>query len=232
MWWSSHHITSNLMFYTMHQSSLESCISQLSIDLGCSTRSLVVLLSYNKQPDGPSMHWRSLEGPLWLIYWGSTYIWCTVRILYITNSQIIHSMHQRSLEGPLWLMHWGYTYIWCTVRIMHIIAFHWCKILNKKLGGPLIISQTAGWSIQCIGDHLRGCFDGCTMVTNIYDASLTSCISQLSIHVGSSPRSVVVLSSYHKQPDGQFNSPEIIEGAALTNILRLLSESCISQTAR
>ena len=87
---------------------------------------------------------------------------------------MVHWMHRRSLEGPLWLMHWGYTYIWCTVRIMHIIAFHWCKILKKKLGGPLIISQTARWSIQCTRDHQRGCFDWRTEVTNIYDVSLTS----------------------------------------------------------
>ena len=62
----------------------------------------------------------------------------------------------------------------CTVRMMHISAFHWCKILKKKLGGPLIISQTAEWSIQCIRDHRRGRFDWHTKITNIYNVSLTS----------------------------------------------------------
>ena len=83
-------VTSHLSIASI---TLESCISQLFIDLGYSTQSLVVLLSYHKQPDGPSMHWRSLNRPLWLIYWGSTYIWCTVRVLHITNSQMFHSMH-------------------------------------------------------------------------------------------------------------------------------------------
>ena len=32
---------------------------------------------------------------------------------------------------------------------------------------------------------------------------------------------LVVPSSYHKQPDGPFNAPEIIRGAAVTDILRL-----------
>ena len=168
-----------------------------------------------------STHQRPLKGLLWLIYWGYKYIWCTVRILHITNSQMIHSMHQRSSEGLLWLMYRGYTYIWCTVGVLHITAFHWCKILKKKLGGPLIISPTAKWSIQCTGDCQRGHFDWYTEVTNIYDVLLTSCISQLSIHAGYSTRSLVVLSSYHKQLDGPFNALEIIGGAAVTDILRL-----------
>ena len=130
-------------------------------------------------------------------------------------------MHQRSLEGPLWLTYWGYTYIWCTVRVLHITAFHWCEILNKKHGGPLIISQTARWTIQCTGDHQRGCFDWHTEATHIYDVLLESCISQLSIDVRYSTRHLVVPSSYRKQPDGPFDAPEIIRGAALTDILRL-----------
>ena len=144
----------------------ESCISRLSIDLGYSTRSLVVLLSYHKQPDVPSMHWRSLDRLLWLIYWGSTCIWCTVGVLHITNSQMSHSMHRRSLQALLWLMHWGYTY-------------------------------------------------------TVYSVLLEWCISQLFIDVRYSKKSLVVPSSYHKQPDGPFNVPEIIRGAALTGVLRL-----------
>ena len=191
---------------------------------------------------------------------------------------MVYSMHQRSLEGPLWLTYWGYTYIWCTVRVLHITAFHWCEILNKKHGGPLIISQTAGWTIQCTGDHQRGCFDWHTEATHIYDVLLESCISQLfhwceisnktlggpliilqtagwsiqctgdhqrgrfdwhtevthiydvlvesctsqlSIDVRYWTRCSVVLSSYRKQPNGPFNALEIIRGAAVTDILRL-----------
>ena len=162
------------------------------------------------------MHRRSLEGVLWLMYWGYKYIWCTVRILHITNSQMIHSVHRRSSEGLLWLMYWGYKYIWCTVWILPITAFHWCRILNKKLSGPLIISQATWCFIQCTRGYQRGHFDWCTEVTNIYDVLLKSCISQLSIDLGYSTRSLVVLLSYHKQPDGPFNAPKIIEGAALT----------------
>ena len=167
------------------------------------------------------MHRRSSEGPLWLTYWGYTYIWCTVRILHITNSQMVYSMHRRSSEGLLWLTYWGYTYMWCTVRVLHITAFHWCEILTKTLGGSLIISQTAGWTIQCTGDHRRGRFDRHTEVTHIYDVLLESCTLQLPIDVKYWPRSLVVPSSYHKQLDGPFNAPEIIGGAALTDILRL-----------
>ena len=177
---------------------------------------------------------------------------------HITNSQMVHSMHWRLSEGPLWLIYWGYKYIWCFVDIMHITAFHSCRILYKKLGGSLIISQAAGWTIQrtgdhwrsccdwytevtniynvllescrsqtarqfiqCTGDHQRGCFDWYTEVTHIYDVLLESCISQLSIDVRYWTRSLVVPLSYYKQLDGPFNAPEIIGGAALTDVLRL-----------
>ena len=167
-------------------------------------------------------------------------------------------MHWRSSEGPPWLTYWGYTYIWCTVRVLHITAFHWCERLSKTLGSPLIISQTAGWTIQCTGDHRRGCcdwhtevthiydvllescisqtarwfiyctedhqrghFDWHTEVTHIYDVLLESCISQLSIDVRYWTRCLVVPSSYCKQSDGPFNAPEIIGGAAVTDILLL-----------
>ena len=53
----------------------------------------------------------------------------------------------------------GYTYIWYTVCILLIIASFWCKILKQKLGGPLIISQTAGWSIWSSRDHWQGHFN-------------------------------------------------------------------------
>ena len=124
-----------------------------------------------------SMHQRSSEGPLWLMYWGYTYIGCTDRILQIKNSQMVHLMHWRSLEGPLWLTYWGYTYIWCAVGVLHITAFHWCEISNKTLGGPLIILQTVGWTIQRTGDHQRGRFDWYTKVTDMFDILLESCIS-------------------------------------------------------
>ena len=103
----------------------------------------------------------------------------------------------------------------------HITAFHSCRILSKKHGGHLIISQAAGWSIQCTGDHWRGCFYWHAEIRHIYDALLDSCISQLSIDVGYSRRSLVVPLSYHKQLDGPFNAPEIIRGATLTDTLRL-----------
>ena len=130
-------------------------------------------------------------------------------------------MHQRSSEGPPWLTPWGYICIWYTDGILLIIAFHWCKIFKQKLGGSLIISQAAGWTIQRTRDHQRGHFDWCTDVTHIYDVLLESCTSQLSIDVRYWPRSLVVPSSYRKQPDGPFNALEIIGGAALTDILRL-----------
>ena len=83
------------------------------------------------------------------------------------------------------------------------------------------ISQTARWSIQCTRDHQRGCFDWHTEVTHIYDVLLESFTSQLSIDVRYWTRSMVVPSSYHKQPVGPLSTPEIIRGAALTDILRL-----------
>ena len=171
---------------------------------------------------------------------------------------MVHLLHWRSLEGPLWLTYWGYTYIWSAVGVLHITDLHWCQILTKKLGGPFIISQTAGWTIQCTGDHWRGRCDWYTEFTHIYDVLLESCrsqtarwfiyctgdhwrghfdwhteathiydvllksyISQISIDVRYWPRSLVVPSSYCKQLDRPFNAPEIIGGAALTDILRL-----------
>ena len=134
---------------------------------------------------------------------------------------MVYLLHWRSSEGPLWLTYWGYTYIWCAVGVLHITAFHWCDISNKMLGGPLIILQTAGWTVQHTGDHRRGRFDRHTEVTHIHDVLLESCTSQLSIDVRYWPSSLVVPSSYHKQPDGPFNAPEIIGGAAVTDILRL-----------
>ena len=174
--------------------------------------------SYCKQPDGPFNALEIIREAALTDILRLHYIWCPVRILQITNSQMVHLMHWRSSEGPLWLMYWGYTYIWCTVRVLHITAFHWCEILTKKLGGPLIILQTAGWTIQCTGDHQRGHFDWHTEVIHIYDVLLESCTSQLFIDVRYWPRSLVVPSSYCKQLDGPFNAPEIIGGAALTDI--------------
>ena len=178
-WWSSYPITNSQMFlqctkghwmgcfdwYTevshIYDVLLESCISQTA---RCSH----------------SMHWRSLQVPLWLMHWGYTYTvygvlleWCisqlfidvrySKRSLVVFSSyhkqRMVHSMYQRSLEGLLWLMYWCYKYIWCTVAILPILAFQWCRILQRTLSGPLIISQTAGWSIWCTRNHQQGCFN-------------------------------------------------------------------------
>ena len=139
---------------------------------------------------------------------------------HIANSRMDHLMHRRSSEGPLWLTYWGYTYI-CAVGVLHITAFHWCEISNKTLGGPLIILQTAGWTIQHTEDHRMGRFDRHAEVTHIYDVLLESCTSQLSIDVRYWPSILVVPSLYCKQLDGPFNAPEIIGEAAFTDILRL-----------
>ena len=48
-----------------------------------------------------------------------------------------------------------------------------------------------------------------------------SCMSQLSNDIRYSRGSLVVPSLYHKQPDDPFSAPEIIRGAALTDVLRL-----------
>ena len=126
-----------------------------------------------------------------------------------------HSTHQRSLEGLLWLTYWGYTYIWCAVRVLHITAFHWCEILNKKLGGPLIISQTARWTIQCTRDHQRGRCDWYTEVTHIYDVLLESCRSQTA-------RWFIYCTGDHRR--GRFDWH-----TEATHIYDVLLESCISQ---
>ena len=148
-------------------------------------------------------------------------------------------MHRRLSEGLLWLMYWVYKYKWCFIDIPHITAFHSCRILSKKLGGPLIISQAASWTIQHTRDHQRGCFDWQTDIRHIYDVLLESCISQLSIDFGYSTWSLVVLLSYHKQPHGPS-----MHWRSLDRLLWLiywgstyiqydvLLEPCISQTAR
>ena len=123
---------------------------------------------------------------------------------------MIHLLHWRSSEGPLWLTYWGYTYIWCAVGVLHITVFHWCEISNKTLGGPLIISQTARWTIQCTADHRRGRFDCYTRVYKYvwYIVGILHII-QLSIDLRYSTRSLQDHPSYHKQPDGTFHAPRI-----------------------
>ena len=208
---------------------LDSCISQLFIDVGYSRRSLVVPLSYHKQLNGPFNAPEIIRGAtltdtlrlhIYMIYWWhfayhsfslmkdiQAEAWWSPH--HITNSQMDHSTHWRSSEGPLWLMCWCYKYIWCTVAILPIIAFQWCRILHRNLSGPLIISQTAGWSCWCTRDHQTGCFDWYTDVTNIYNIWLKSCISQLSSDIIFSTWSLISHSSYHKQPDGPFHAPRI-----------------------
>ena len=129
-----------------------------------------------------------------------------------------HPSYHKQPDGPLEapeITRWAtltltvygwYKYIMYTVGQLYITAFQWYKILHRKLSGPLIISQTAGWSIWCTGDHQMGRFDWYTDVTNIYDLWLKSCISQLSSDIRGS---LIGHSSYHKQPDGPFHAPRI-----------------------
>ena len=58
-------------------------------------------------------------------------------------------------------------------------------------------------------------------VACIWDILFASCISQCFNDIRYSIESLVILSSYHKQPDGPLNAPKIIGGAALTDVLRL-----------
>ena len=64
-------------------------------------------------------------------------------------------------------------------------------------------------------------FNRYTKIRNAEDSLFDSCMSQLSNDIRYSRGSSVVLSLYHKQLDGSFNAPEIIGGAALTDVLRL-----------
>ena len=64
-------------------------------------------------------------------------------------------------------------------------------------------------------------FNQYTKIGNAEDSLFDSCMSQLSNDIRYSKGSSVVPSLYHKQPDGPFNAPEIIRGAALTDVLRL-----------
>ena len=56
-------------------------------------------------------------------------------------------------------------------------------------------------------------------IRNAEDSLFDSCMSQLSNDIRYSRGSSVVPSLYLKQLDGPFNAPEIIGGAALTDIL-------------
>ena len=100
---------------------------------------------------------------------------------------MVHSIHQRSLKGPLWLIYWDY----CQNPAYH-------KQPDNPFNTLKIIREAA------FTDILR---------LDIYDVLLESCISQLSIDVGYSKRSLVVLLLYHKQLDDPFKAPEIIRGA-------------------
>ena len=66
-----------------------------------------------------------------------------------------------------------------------------------------------------------GPFNQYTKIRNAEDSLFDSCMSQLSNDIRYSRGSSVVPSLYLKQLDGPFNAPEIIGGAALTDILRL-----------
>ena len=122
-------------------------------------------------------------------------------------------MHRRSLEGPLWLMYRGYKYKWCFIDIPHITAFHWCRILSKKLGGPLIISQAARWTIQCTGDHQRGHFDWQTEATvRILHITAFHWFRILNMKLGGP----LIISQTARC---SFNAPEVIGWAALTDTI-------------
>ena len=101
------------------------------------------------------------------------WVWCHVLgFSHLALATLTHHPNNRS--GWLILSNHAYSlahllYIWCAVGVLHITAFHWCEISNKTLGGPLIILQTAGWTIQRTGDHRRGHFDWYTKVTNMFD---------------------------------------------------------------
>ena len=69
--------------------------------------------------------------------------------------------------------------------------------------------------------HWMNPFNQYTKIGNAEDSLFDSCMSQLSNDIRYSKESSVVPSLYHKQPDGPFNAPEIIRGAALTDVLRL-----------
>ena len=123
-------------------------------------------------------------------------------------------MHQRSSEGPLWLMYWGYKYKWCFIDIPHITAFHSCRILSKKLGGPLIISQAARQTIWCTRDHWRGHFDWQTGVTvRILHITAFHWLRILNTKLDGP----LIISQTARC---SFNAPEVIGQAALTDILR------------
>ena len=66
-----------------------------------------------------------------------------------------------------------------------------------------------------------GPFKQYTKIRNAEDTLFDSCMSQLSNDIRYSRGSSVVPSLYHKQPNGPVNAPEIIGGAALTDVLRL-----------
>ena len=55
--------------------------------------------------------------------------------------------------------------LYCWKAAYH--TFQWCKILNRKLGGPLIIPQTARWSICCTRSPWKDCFHWYAKVTDV-----------------------------------------------------------------
>ena len=125
-----------------------------------------------------SMHRRSPEGLLWLTYWGYTYIWCAVGVLhtvsqfsidvrYPTRRLVVPLSYCKQPDGPfnapeiiggaalIVILRLQICLIYCWYPAYHT-AFHWSKILNKKLAGPPIISHIAGWYISCTVDHRTG----------------------------------------------------------------------------
>ena len=118
-------------------------------------------------------------------HWRSRFDWCTevthiydvllesctsqlsIDVRYPTRHLVVPSSYRKQLDGPFDapkiirgaaltdILSLQICLIYCWSPAYHT-AFHWSKILNKKLAGPPIISQTAGWYISCTADHRKG----------------------------------------------------------------------------
>ena len=76
---------------------------------------------------------------------------CNLHISVNTACPIISRSLNRSAwrcpDGLLSLIYQSYQHIWYTIGRLHVTAFQWSKVLKRKLGKQLIISQTTRWSI-------------------------------------------------------------------------------------
>ena len=85
------------------------------------------------------------------------------------------------------------------------------SVISSALNGPSGCLQYDEGTAKLLGQYLTS-MESC-------DTLFDSCMSQLSNDIRYSRGSSVVPSLYLKQLDGPFNAPEIIGGAALTDIL-------------